>query len=170
LIEHSIHDIDLFRWLLGEPLEVTCRTASFFGHDGVEDLAMASFVFHTGLMANLVSIWHQVLTRGSTRRLEVFCEEGHLWTDDDTSGPLHIETSTGSEARECPAPDWVDALPVPDEQRRALGLYAEASRRFLACVSAGTAGSPGASEAVAAHRLVDAAYRSASQGGSPIAL
>ena len=170
LIEHSIHDVDLFRWLLGEPEEVMCRTSSFFGHTGVEDLASASFVYSTGLIANLVSIWHQVLTRGSTRRLEVFCEEGHLWTDDDTNGPLHIETSKGEHVRECASPAWVDELPVPDDQRSALGLYAEASRRFLACVSAGTAGSPGASEAVAAHRLVDAAYRSAAQGGAPVVL
>lgn len=171
LIEHSIHDIDLFRWLVGDPAEVSCRTSSFFGHDGVEDLATASFVYPSGTIATLVSVWHQVLTRGSTRRLEVFCESAHLWTDDDTSGPLHIETSSGHEVRECPPPEWVDTLPIDDEvQRRALGLYGEASRRFLACVSAGTAGSPGASDAVAAHRLVDAAYRSASDGGLPVVL
>jgi predicted dehydrogenase len=171
LIEHSIHDIDLFRWLLGDPTEVTCRTSSFFGHEGVEDLATASFVYPSGTIATLVSVWHQVLTRGSTRRLEVFCESGHLWTDDDTTGPLHIETSSGHEVRDCALPEWVDALPVSDEAARAaLGLYGEASRRFLACVSAGTAGSPGASDAVAAHRLVDAAYRSASQGGAPVVL
>jgi myo-inositol 2-dehydrogenase / D-chiro-inositol 1-dehydrogenase len=170
LIEHSIHDVDIFRFLLGEPLEVMCRTSSFFGYEGIEDLATASFVYHSGLMANLASIWHQVLTRGSSRRLEVFCEEGLFWLDDEVTGPLHIETATGAEVRACPSPSWVDKLPVPDEQRDGLGLYAEASRRFLACVSAGTAGSPGASDAVAAHRLVDAAYRSAAQGGAPVVL
>ena len=171
LIEHSIHDIDLFRWLLGDPSEVTCRTSSFFGHLGVEDLATATFAYSSGLMATLISVWHQVLTRGSTRRLEVFCESGHLWTDDDTTGPLHIETSSGHEVRACALPAWVDALPVEDATARtALGLYGEASRRFLACVSAGTAGSPGAVDAVAAHRLVDAAYRSASDGGAPVEL
>jgi myo-inositol 2-dehydrogenase/D-chiro-inositol 1-dehydrogenase len=171
LIEHSIHDIDLFRWMLGDPTEVMCRTSSFFGHDGVEDLATGTFVYPSGTIATLISVWHQVLTRGSTRRLEVFCESGHLWTDDDTVGPLHIETSSGQEVRECPSPDWVGALPVEDDaQRAALGLYGEASRRFLACVSAGTAGSPDAVDAVAAHRLVDAAYRSASDGGAAVVL
>lgn len=171
LIEHSIHDLDLFRWLLGDPGEVTCRTSSFFGHEGVEDLAVATFVYPaTGLVANLVSVWHQVLTRGSTRRFEVFCEEGHLWTDDDTCGPLRIETSSGVEERACELPPWVDELPVPDDRRSALGLYAEANRRFLASVSTGSAGSPTAADAVAAHRLVDAAYRSASDGGAPVVL
>ncbi len=171
LIEHSIHDVDLFRWLLGDPSKVTCRTTSFFGHEGIDDLAVASLSFaDSGLVANLVSVWHQVMSRTSSRRLEVFCENALLWTDDDNCGPLHVETSSGAEVRECSPPAWVDELPVPEELRRPLGLYAEASRRFLAAMSTGTAGSPGVSEALAAHRIVDAAYRSASTGGAPVAI
>src|SRR4029077_11918539 len=75
LIEHSIHDIDVLRWLLGDPSGVSCRTASFFGYAGIEDLATVTFFFDDGKTADLLSIWHQVLTRPSTRRLEVFCEE-----------------------------------------------------------------------------------------------
>src|SRR2546426_11198632 len=37
LIEHSIHDLDLFRRLCGDPAAVTRRTASFFAHPGIED-------------------------------------------------------------------------------------------------------------------------------------
>ena len=37
--------------------------------------------------ATIVSVWHQILTRGSRRRLEVFCEDALLWTDDDYLGP-----------------------------------------------------------------------------------
>ena len=175
LIEHSIHDVDLFRWLLGDPGEVTCRTSSFFGHTGVEDVAVATYGYPaTGLVANLVSVWHQVLARPSTRRLEVFCENGHLWTDDDTIGPLRIETSNGTEERDCRLPSWVGDLPVPEESRDSLGLYAEASRRFLATLPTAKGGkgtgSPDAQDAVAAHRLVDAAYRSAAQGGAPVVL
>lgn len=170
LIEHSIHDLDLFRWLCGDPTEVSCRTSSFFGHAGIEDLAVASLSFAGGLTANLVSVWHQILTRGSTRRLEVFCEEGLLWTDDDNCGPMHVETSQGEEVVACDPPPWVDEIPVPEEVRRSLGLYAEASRRFLASVETGSAGSPGEGEALAAHVLVDAAYRSAGEGGRPVGL
>jgi myo-inositol 2-dehydrogenase/D-chiro-inositol 1-dehydrogenase len=39
LIEHSIHDIDVFRWLCGDPVEVSCRTSSFFEYPGIEDAA-----------------------------------------------------------------------------------------------------------------------------------
>jgi predicted dehydrogenase len=170
LIEHSIHDLDLFRFLVGDPIDVTCRTASFFGHERIDDLALATFSYADGLIAQLTSIWHEVMTRPSTRRLEVFCEHAHLWTEDDNCGPLHIETSSGHEVRDCPPPTWVDEIPVPTERRRPLGLYAEQSRRFLAAASTGTTGSVGAFDALAAHRLVDAAYRSAASGGVPISV
>ena len=93
-----------------------------------------------------------------------------MWTDDDNCGPLHIETTDTAEVRTCTPPKWVDALGVPDDVRRPLGLYAEASRRFLSAVSTGTSGSPGADDALAAHTLVDAAYRSAAAGGAPVAI
>jgi myo-inositol 2-dehydrogenase/D-chiro-inositol 1-dehydrogenase len=170
LIEHSIHDLDLFRVLCGDPAQVACRTSSFFAYPGIEDFAATTLSFPEGATASLSSIWHQVLTRGSTRRVEVFCEEGFLWTDDDNTGPLHVQTSAGSEVVVCDPPPWVDEIPVPEAGRRTLGLYAEASRRFLASVEAGSAGSPGEGEALAAHVLVDAAYRSAASGGQPIQL
>jgi predicted dehydrogenase len=170
LIEHSIHDVDLFRWLLGEPASVSCRTASFFGHPGIEDLAVATFAFDGGSVASLTSVWHQVTTRGSTRRVEVFFEQAHVWTSDDNTGPLHVENSSGTEVIECPPPAWVDELEVPEQFRRTLGLYTEANRRFLEAVASGSTGSPDATDAVAAHLLVDAAYRSATQEGRPAAV
>jgi predicted dehydrogenase len=171
LIEHSIHDIDVLRWLLGDPSTAICRTSSFFGHPGIEDLATASFSYASGATSSLLSVWHQVLTRPSTRRLEVFCEEGVMWTDDDNTGPLHVRTSTASDVVECPLPGWTEAIPVPAGTRASLGLYAEASRRFLSAVeSKATGGSPSSDDAFAAHRLVDACYASAERGGEPITL
>ncbi len=168
LIEHSIHDIDLFRWLLGDPNSVACRTASFFGYPGIEDLAVATFDFGGGVTANLTSVWHQVITRTSTRRVEVFFEDAVVWTEDDNTGPLHVSTSAGDEVLTCALPEWVDTLPVPAESRRSLGLYTEATRRFLEAVaSRKPTGSPDATDAIAAHALVDAAYRSAASEGRP---
>ena len=168
LIEHSIHDLDLFRWLLGEPKTVSCRTASFFGHPGIEDLAVATFDFGGGVTANLTSVWHQVITRGSTRRVEVFFEDAVVvWDEDDDPGELHVSTSAGAEVLTCPLPEWVETLPVPVEVRNSLGLYTEASRRFLEAVASGKTGSPDATDAVAAHVMVDAAYRSAAEEGRP---
>jgi predicted dehydrogenase len=168
LIEHSIHDLDLFALILGDATDVSCRTHAFFGHDGIEDLATVTLTFPHGTTASLISVWHQVLTRGSSRRLEVFCEDAFLWTDNDRTGPLHIETTQGKEAIACPMPAWMDELPVPADRREVLAPYAEASRRFLDAIASRSAGSPGEGDAVAAHRMVDAAYRSAHRGGAPV--
>jgi predicted dehydrogenase len=69
LIEHSIHDVDVLRWLLGDPVEVSAAVASRFGYAGIDDTAAVRFTFADGGVANLTSVWHQVLTRESSRRL-----------------------------------------------------------------------------------------------------
>jgi predicted dehydrogenase len=89
-----------------------------------------------------------------------------VWLDDDFRGPLHVQTREASEARPCPSPEWVDALPLPDD---AVGLairaYVEADRSFVDAVTSGRPPEPGLDVALEAHRLVDAAYRSAAGGG-----
>ena len=169
LIEHSIHDLDILRFCFGDVDSVVARTANHAGHEGVEDLAAVTLSFASGFEAQLTSVWHDILSRGSTRRLEVFCRQGMVWLDDEFRGPLHVQTSEGTEVRACPSPAWVDALPLADD---AVGLavraYVEADRGFVDAVTGGRSPEPGLDEALQAHRLVDAAYRSAAVGGTPI--
>ena len=171
LIEHSIHDLDILRFCLGEIIDVSGRTANFSGYPGIEDVASVSLRCRSGASADLMSLWHGILSRGSTRRVELFCERGLAWLDNDFTGPLHVETSDGVEVRPCPPPDWVDALPLArDEIGLAIRLYAEADRDFVNAVASGRQPQPSFAEAVIAHRLVDAAYRSAAAGGTPISV
>jgi UDP-N-acetyl-2-amino-2-deoxyglucuronate dehydrogenase len=173
LIEHSIHDVDVLRRILGEPGSVSARTACHFGHPGIEDVADVSFEYPGGVTAALVSVWHQVTSRPSTRRLEVFCEDAMLWTDDDHLGPLHVETSAGTETVEGVMPPWAERLDVPEALLAPLAQYAAPSKAFLdALVRDGAAalGDPDVEVALAAHRLVDAAYRSAAAGGMPVVM
>ena len=115
-------------------------------------------------------MWHGILSRGSTRRLEVFCQDALAWLDNDYRGPLHIETSDGVEVRPCPSPEWVNTLPLGDDEiGLAISAYVEADRAFVDAVVAGRLPEPGLAEGVIAHRLVDTAYRSAAAGGTPIA-
>ncbi len=171
LIEHSIHDVDILRFCFGEVDRLAARTANHAGHEGIEDLASVSLSFASGLEAHLTSVWHDILSRGSTRRVEVFCREGMIWLEDEFRGPLHIQTSEGTEVRACPSPAWVDELPLAhDETGLALRAYVEADRGFVEAVAHGTNPEPGLDVALAAHGLVDAAYRSAAHGGAPIDL
>jgi predicted dehydrogenase len=179
LIEHSIHDVDVLHWLLGDPVSVTASIASRFGHPGIEDTAAVTFGFDDGSVAQLTSVWHQVLTRESGRHLEVFCEGAALWTDDDYLGPLHVQTSEGTRALLGEVPEWAGLLAVPEVYAHSIAHYGSAAKGFLDGLAtekpqvegherAGGPGCPGASEALAAHRLVDQAYRSAAAGGVPV--
>ena len=175
-IEHSIHDIDVLRWTLGDPIEVTARTASRFGYPGIEDTGVATFAFADGAVAQLTSVWHQVLSRESSRRLEVFCEKAVLWTDDDYLGPLHVQTDEGEQLIESEAPSWSSRFTLPAVYAKALAQYAEPTKAFVDSLArlgtptgptASAVGHPRAGDALAAHRLVDLVYRSAADGGTP---
>ena len=171
LIEHSIHDVDILRFCFGDVDRLGARTSNFSGHEGVEDLASVSLSFASGLEAHLTSVWHNILSRGSTRRIELFCQEGMVWLDDEFRGPLHVQTSDVTEVRPCPYPPWVDGLPLAhDEPGRGLRAYVGADKAFIDAVVDGRAPVPGLDEALTAHRVVDAAYRSAARGGAPIAV
>ena len=169
LLEHSIHDLDILRVCLGDVLDISARTANHAGHPGIEDVAAVSMRFASGATAELTSVWHDILSRGSGRRVEVFCRQGLAWIDNDFAGPLHIETSDGAEVRACRQPEWVQDLPLPnDDIGLAVRSYVEADRAFVDAVTAGHPAEPGLHEGVVAHRLVDSAYRSAASGGAPI--
>jgi predicted dehydrogenase len=171
LLEHSIHDVDILRWLLGDPDHVQAAVRSRFGHPGIDDVAALLCTYPDGTVATLTGVWHQVLTRGSGRRVEVFCERALLWLDDDFTGPLHVETSDGATTITTDPPSWVERLDAPPVLARAVAEYAPASKAFLDALATGAAEAPGpdAATALAAHRIVDAAYRSAAAGGEATA-
>ena len=171
LIEHSIHDVDILRWVLGDPESVSAHTTSRFGYDGIDDVAGLLFSYADGSVAQLTSVWHQVLTRPSSRRLEVFCENGHFWTEDDYLGPLHVQTSEGSEDVPGVLPEWTTELDTPQEFIKAVAAYGAPSKAFLDKLVAdpdGALGHPSAADALAAHRWVEAAYASARNNGTPV--
>lgn len=167
LIEHSIHDVDLFRWLFGEVKRVRCHTRYTSGHGGVEDVALVTFQHDGGHQTSLTSVWHGVDERPSTRRLEVFFEGGWFATDHDFMGPIRYQLRTGPE-RELSAEEvferyvafaGLDAMEAGIARRGMLADY-----RFLEAVVEGRPAFPGFDIALAAHRIVDACYRSARLG------
>jgi len=169
LLEHSIHDLDVLRWLLGDAVSISARTGNHAGHQGIEDVAVASIEFESGAIATLTSVWHQILTRPSTRSLEVLCEHGIASVDgNEYEGPLRLIADTGNTETLVAYPDWVGTLPIEEPWLRYAGAYAPQARAFLDALSGGRAPSPGLDVAVAAHRLADAVYRSAAQGGTPV--
>lgn len=167
LIEHSIHDIDLFRWFFGEVEAVRCHTRYTSGHEKVEDVAMVTFQHEGGHQTTLTSVWHAIDERPSTRRFELFFEGGWFATDHDFVGPIRYQLRTGGEVE-------IGAEEVLARYGKLAGLdeleLRLASRgmiedyRFLQCVRAGEPAFPDFGVALNAHVLLDACYRSASEG------
>ncbi len=169
LLEHSIHDVDILRWFCGDVRSVRGWVRNFAGHEGVEDLALAHLEFDVGAQAELVSVWHNVLGRPSTRRLELFFENGVFCVDNDFLGPIHYQTHAKA----------AETMPEPEVRRRYLELAALdpafgdvitllEDYFFLSAVARGSDPFPDFPLALEAHRTVDAIYRSAAAGGEAV--
>jgi predicted dehydrogenase len=169
LLEHSIHDVDLLTWMFGPVVSVVARTENHAGHAGVEDVAAVTFEHSNGALSSLTSVWHGIGTRPSTRRLEVFFERAHIVLEDEQVGPVKIELDDSTCELGLPAEalEVMDRLAVPDELKPHLLAYSSADLSFVRSVENRRPASPGIDIALEAHRIVDAAYRSAALGGAP---
>ncbi|MDH3303553.1 MAG: Gfo/Idh/MocA family oxidoreductase [Acidimicrobiia bacterium] len=166
LLEHSIHDLDLLRWMMGPIGAVGARTANHHGHDGIEDQAVVWLTTRDGsATATLTSIWHDLLDRPSQRRVEVFCRDAYFAIEGDWHGPVQWErNTTDGESGSLSGQELADAAAGLD------GRGANPDAEFIDAIRSGQPSYPDFAVALEAHRLCDAAYRSAADGGSPVAI
>lgn len=166
LLEHSIHDLDLLRWMMGPIETVSAQTANQHGHEGIEDQASVLMIAESGAQATLVSVWHDLLDRPSQRRVEVFCRDAYFHLEGDWNGPVHWERNGASGTLE--GKELADAAQAID------GRGHNPDADFIAAVrgpeGVGADGYPDFEVALEAHRLCDAAYRSAADAGRPTRL
>jgi len=168
LLEHSIHDVDILEWLLGDVASVAAQSSHVHGLDGIEDSVSVLLRFASGATGTLSSVWHDVLSRPSQRRIEIFCERALVTLEGDLFGPVRYQTSDdelvldGDELIE-----WLTGR----------GVALETSEQdFVVAVREARAGavpaslSPDVRDALRAHVLVDAVYRSARDGGAPVSI
>jgi UDP-N-acetyl-2-amino-2-deoxyglucuronate dehydrogenase len=169
LLEHSIHSCDIACWLFGPVRRVHAVTRRMFGFD-VEDTAALTIEHESGVVGNLLTIFNGVQDR-EERRIECFFERGVIEATTDflvgapedgllVKGPTGpAEALDGAELRRAAfARDGLD----PD---RPFVVYQYlAHRAFVRSLEDGRPPSPGCADALEAHRLVEAAYRSAASG------
>jgi predicted dehydrogenase len=173
LLEHSIHSADLLSWLFGPARNVYARTRNVFGYD-VEDTAALTIEHEGGVVGNLVTVFNGVRGR-EERRFEAFFERGavEITTDFVVGAP---EDSFLIQ-RPDEAPERVDLDALRENHFASLGITRRdflfytypADRAWVHAVRAGTPAAPGFADALAAHALVEAAYRSA-VAGAPVDL
>ncbi|NBU37632.1 MAG: gfo/Idh/MocA family oxidoreductase [Actinobacteria bacterium] len=162
LLEHSIHDVDMLRFLVGDVRDVSARSTYRHGIDGIEDVVASSIRFENGAIGTLTTIWHDNLSRPSLRHVEVFCRNRTVviagddwfgpvtWSDaDGTTGSLEGEDLL---ARTAPL---AHGDPNPDGA-------------FVRAAIEGVAGFPDFSVALDAHRIVEAMYVSCRADGATV--
>jgi predicted dehydrogenase len=164
LLEHSIHDVDMLRFLVGDIADVSARSTHRHGIEGIEDAVAASVRFANGAIGTLTTIWHDNLSRPSLRHVEVFCERRTVViSGDDWFGPVtwsDADGGTGSLAGEELLERTKDLAPVHPNPDAAFVLSAlDASPAY-----------PDFTVALEAHRVVEAMYDSARRGGAAVAV
>jgi len=173
LLEHSIHDVDVLRWFAGDVTGARGTIRNFAGHDGVEDLATAHLEFDSGAQAQLVSVWHNVLARPSSRRLELFFENAYFHVENDFSGPIMYQKHGDNAvvlAEDEVRVRYLVSLGVDVAAFAGPLRYSLEDYFFLAALLNDRDPFPDFRVAIEAHRLVDAIYRSAGTGGERVNL
>jgi predicted dehydrogenase len=176
LLEHAIHDIDILVSLFGQVTRVHGVTRNFADKPGVEDLSVATLEFESGAVATHVSIWHNILHRGSSRRITVTSENAQFsWDDNDWAGAIRIDAQRDGGRTHMSSDDVVarhiEMAGIGDERLRATMTSQYAGQdymledyMFLKAVSEDRPAFPDFEVAVYAHRIVDAIYESARVG------
>jgi predicted dehydrogenase len=164
LIEHSIHDIDIMRWLFGEIGGVKAAVKNFAGHDGIEDLASVQIVFDSGCTGYLTSIWHNVLGRESNRYMEIFFENGYISSSDDFIGSVHYQMRKGeleTISAEEVLGEYLASVGMQDPGFNSLhSMQGLQDYHFLKALEAGDDPQPDFGVALRAHEIVEAIYES----------
>jgi predicted dehydrogenase len=168
LLEHSIHAADIVWAVFGPAVDVYASTRNVFGYD-VEDVAALTITHANGVIGNLVTIFNGVRGR-EERRLEVFFEQAAV--EITTNFIVGADEDSMLIQRPDRAPQRGDLPSMRDASFAQLGIARRdfifyqyvSDRSFIAAVRGRTRASPGFRDALAAHALVDAAYRSATTG------
>ena len=168
LLEHSIHDLDLLGWMMGPIRSVSARMRCLHGLDGIDDQASVLLEATSGAQATLTSVWHDVLSRPSQRRVEVFCQRAVFALEGDWSGPVVAERQPA----EGPpgSPESLQGPSLGEAAERLDGRGQNPDAAFLDAVRRSEPAYPDFAVALEAHRLADAAYRSAAADGTPVLL
>ena len=159
LLEHSIHDVDMLRFLIGDVASVSARATYQHGIKGIEDCVAASVQFANGAIGTLTTIWHDNLSRPSLRHVEVFCENRTvIIAGDDWFGPVTWSDTDGSTGS-------LEGEELLAKTAPLAHTHANPDAAFVLTAINKEPGFPDFSIALEAHRIVEAMYESARNEG-----
>ncbi|MFX1531292.1 MAG: Gfo/Idh/MocA family protein [Promethearchaeota archaeon] len=165
LFEHSIHDIDMLRYWLGDIKNVFAHVKFFAGVSKIEDSVSVLFELVNGGSATLNSIWHNV--NHDARYIEIFFENAYLaFVFGDRRTSINI-WEAGSIKKRIKFKEFhesykiemgINNFPSPIYW----GICQEIS--FFRKLINNEPANPSLEDAKVAHQIVDACYLSAKEG------
>ncbi len=165
LIEHSIHAIDVLNWIFGPVVRVTAVTRHVLGFD-VEDTVVLLLEHESGVVGSHVGVYGGVSERELTR----FEIQGRDAIIEIARNGVVIDAPDNTFLVQRPLADaeHLDRHDIVARYVEQLGLERSpffcqdvSDRAFIRSILDGTPASPGFADAVAAHAVIEAAYRSA---------
>ncbi|MEW5784606.1 MAG: Gfo/Idh/MocA family oxidoreductase [Bacillota bacterium] len=176
LFEHSIHDVDLIRYLFGEVSELSAfvnyRSDQSAGQ--IEDAVTANFSLSDGGSGNLTSLYHRIKGR-DVRRLEIIFERAAIILDDYTPGGFtqryrELAVEISGQKRERLEQAAIDRAYYESVGRPSLLLpemvsaYRYQALAFLRSLIKRQPVFPNLEAALQAHRLIESIYSFARRG------
>jgi predicted dehydrogenase len=167
LIEHSIHAIDVLLWIFGPVVKVTASTRSVLGFD-VEDTVVLLLEHASGVIGTHVGVYGGVsereLSRFEIQGRDAIVEIERNGAVLDAPDNTFLVQGPRSPARR------IDRHEIVGGYLREHGIGPEpfflqdlSDRAFVRAVLDGTPATPGMADALAAHAVIEAAYRSAAE-------
>ncbi len=169
LIEHGVHDLDVLTWFFGPVARLRAWEHNRAGHRGVEDYMAVELQFASGLRAQLINVWHNMLQRHSNRRLEIFCDNAFIASDADMSGDIIYQFGDGPEqiltAEEVLLRFLTTRTNVPDALRDYFHVpYLVQDLAFVEALLADRVPTPDLQAGLEMQRLAAAVYHAARSG------
>ena len=159
LLDEGVHGADFLRWMFGDPQSVSAITSNALLGLGVEDLALATYRYADGMVAELSTSWSFVAAADS---IEVYGDQGtaliggvDLASKDFCSGGW-LRIYTGGERR------WRDSDIVP--RFKAGGFHQQNALAFLDALAHKTPPPVTLADGRAALAMILAAYEAAESG------
>jgi predicted dehydrogenase len=168
LIEHSIHGLDVLSWIFGPVVRVMAVTRNVLGFD-VEDTVVMVLEHASGVIGSHVGVYGGVSERELTR----FEIQGRDAVVEITRNGVVVEAPDNTFLVQKPrsTAEHVDRADIVgsyardhDLARTPFFLQDLSDRAFIRAILDGTPATPGFPDAVAAHAVIEAAYRSAAEG------
>jgi len=142
LADTASHAIDLFRFLIGEPVNVSARLSTFYPHFEVEDTGTILLQSADGIIGIIESSWATPFSESVT---QIYGTDGVAIVDYHLN-QLRYKTEKTSQ--------WTEV------KQKGPDRFELETRHFVTCVSTGTEPLVGADDGLKALKILDATYRS----------